>query len=520
MIAEIAELESKAQEKIKAYTEDWCFFAREFLGVNLDPEQEEILRSVQVNKMTSVASGTSRGKDFVAAVSCLCFLYLTPLWDENGVMIENTKVAMSAPTERQIENIMTPEITRLFNNAKTKLPGRLVGHDIRTMYKEWFLTGFKADNTNTEAWSGFHAANTMFVVTEASGIPDSVFDAIEGNLQGNSRILIVFNPNTPIGYAAKSQRSPRWNKFRLDSLTAPNVLHKKNIIPGQVDYDWVVDKVKTWCMAIPETEFLESEGDFTFAIDGIKKTYRPNDLFRAKVRGLFPKVSEDTLIPLYWVQLANERWLKSEKKEKKHLRLGIDVAGMGRDSSVYSFRYENRVERFESVQSGGEPNHMEIAGKTVSYLNRGVKGKAFIDTIGEGAGVYSRLVELNIKDVFSVKFSASGKWNDEPLKDITDVYEFLNMRAYLYWCLRDWLNPAHKFNAELPPDDELTQELTEIKYKFRSDGKIQIEPKEEIHKRLKRSPDKSDSLANTFYPVPDETPDISTQAAEFAKRLF
>jgi hypothetical protein len=273
-------------------------------------------------------------------------------------------------------------------------------------------------------------------------------------------------------------------------------------------------------MAIPETEFLDSEGDFTCAIDGIKKTYRPNDLFRAKVRGLFPKVSEDTLIPLYWVQLANERWLKSEKKEKKHLRLGIDVAGMGRDSSVYSFRYENRVERFESVQSGGEPNHMEIAGKTVSYLNRGVKGKAFIDTIGEGAGVYSRLVELNIKDVFSVKFSASGKWNDEPLKDITDVYEFLNMRAYLYWCLRDWLNPAHKFNAELPPDDELTQELTEIKYKFRSDGKIQIEPKEEIHKRLKRSPDKSDSLANTFYPVPDETPDISTQAAEFAKRLF
>lgn len=45
--------------------------------------------------------------------------------------------------------------------------------------------------------------------------------------------------------------------------------------------------------------------------------------------------------------------------------------------------------------------------------------------------------------------------------------------------------------------------MTETKWKFRSDGKIQIEEKEEIKKRIKRSPDKMDSLANTFWPVPD-----------------
>jgi hypothetical protein len=52
----------------------------------------------------------------------------------------------------------------------------------------------------------------------------------------------------------------------------------------------------------------------------------------------------------------------------------------------------------------------------------------------------------------------------------------------------------------LPPNDRLIEELTEIHWKFQSSGNIIIEPKEEIKKRLGRSPDLSDSLALTFYP--------------------
>jgi hypothetical protein len=36
-----------------------------------------------------------------------------------------------------------------------------------------------------------------------------------------------------------------------------------------------------------------------------------------------------------------------------------------------------------------------------------------------------------------------------------------------------------------------------------SNGKIKIESKDEIKKRIKRSPDRADSLANTFWPVED-----------------
>jgi len=478
----------KEIDVFKAWRNDWNKFAKEVLKVNLDIEQQKILAAIQTEQRVSVCSGTARGKDFIAAVASVCFLYLTPSF-EGDELIGNTKVALTAPTDRQIGNIMFPEVSRLFKRAQF-LPGRLVSYDIRTDWEEWFLTGFKASKDNREAWTGFHAANTMFVVTEASGMDDQIFNDIEGNLQGNSRLVLIFNPNTPTGYAAKSQKSPRWKKFRLDSLTSPNVIEGKEIIPGQVDYHWVKDKVDNWCTPISKDNFTKAEGDFEF--DGT--LYRPNDLFRVKVRGMFPKVSEDTLIPVEWIEIANENWKKA-KKPNRPVRIGQDVAGMGRDNSIACHRIENYVEKFEIVGQAGSADHMLVAGYLTHLLSY-PSNKAFIDTIGEGAGVYSRLDELNYPNAFSCKFSEKA----EDLTDLTGVYRFANMRAYLFWAIRDWLNPVNNGKACLPPCDELTEELTEIKWKFQSNGTIIIEPKDEIKKRLKRSPDYSDSLANTFYP--------------------
>lgn len=472
---------------------DWVLFAKEVLHTRLDDEQKAVLRAVQTEKMVAVSSGTARGKDYIAAVAALCFLYLTPRWNKKHELIKNTKVAMTAPTGRQVTNIMIPEISRLFRNAKV-LNGKLLSDGIRTKHSEWFLTGFKASDDNQEAWSGFHAVNTMFVITEASGISETTFNAIEGNLQGNSRLLLVFNPNVTTGYAAKAMKSSRFKKFRLNSLNAENVVKRKIVIPGQVDYEWVKDKVENWCERIQEVDFDEGQGDFEW--EG--SCYRPNDLFRIKVLGLFPKATEDTLIPLHWLELAHERWEKLKKEKfvsRKSPLVGIDVAGMGRDSSCFVPRYGNYVPEIKIHQSGGKADHMKVAGEAVQWL-RDSKAKAFIDTIGEGAGVYSRLEELGYSNAYSCKFSEGTRG----LHDITGQYEFANMRAYCYWAVRDWLNPKNGFNPALPPCDELDDELTEIHWSFQSSGKIIIEAKEDIKSRLKRSPDRSDALASTFYP--------------------
>ena len=483
----------KAQMYMRRWRSDWNTFARDVLHARLDKEQQAILSAVQHNKMVAVSSGTARGKDYISACAAMCFLYLTPEFDSKGNLCKNTKVAMTAPTGRQVTDIMIPEISRLYKKAAF-LPGRLLSSGIRTDYEEWYLTGFKSAEDNTEAWSGFHAVNTMFIVTEATGISDITYNAIEGNLQGNSRLLIVFNPNVTTGYAAKAMQSDRFVKFRLSSLNAENVVSKQNVIPGQVDYDWVSDKVKTWCSLIQASDFNEGEGDFKW--EG--RLYRPNDLFRVKVLGMFPKVSEDSLIPYEWIQIANERWneLRAEGyTPTKKCRLGVDVAGMGRDSSVLVPRYGNYVDEIKVHQSAGHADHMHVVGMVTPYL-RDKNAKAFIDTIGEGAGVFSRLQELDYKNAYSCKYSEGAN----KLHDITGEYSFANMRAYCYWALRDWLNPKNGFGAALPPCEKLMEECTSTKWFFMSNGAISIEKKDDIKKKIKRSPDYMDALANTFYP--------------------
>ncbi len=482
---------SKEAAKFKEWRNDWNVFVKEVLKARLDKEQQAIITSVQHNPMTAVASGTARGKDFVAACCALCFLYLTPKFDKKGALVENTKIAMTAPTGRQVSNIMTPEVRKLWRKAGV-LPGRAVSDDIRTNYEEWFLTGFKAGDDATEAWSGFHAANTMFIVTEASGISEATFNAIEGNLQGNSRLLIVFNPNVTTGYAAKAMKSDRFHKFRLNSLNAENVTAKKQVISGQVDYEWVKDKVENWCTPIQKDSFDEGEGDFEF--EG--SYYRPDDLFRVKVLGMFPKVSSDSLIPYEWIELANKRWLKlQEENFKPHGKsyLGADVAGMGRDESVLCKRWDNYISGFERHQSAGKADHMHVAGMIVQHT-RDSNCTAYIDTIGEGAGVFSRLNELGYKNIVSCKASHGSKG----LTDITGQYTFSNAKAFMYWSVRDWLDPKNKKNAAIPPNDKFMQEATEIKWEFGSNGAIQMESKDKLKARLGRSPDDFDVVAYTF----------------------
>lgn len=493
---------------LQAWRADWVRFVEQGFGVTLDAEQRAILRAVRTERKVSVVSGTARGKDFVAACAAMCFLYLTPRWRIGAggrlELAENTKVAMTAPTDRQVLNIMMPEISRLYTRARSRgldLCGKLNAYGIRMEDKEWFLTGFKADEHNHEAWSGFHAVHTMFIVTEATGISDDTFAAIEGNLQGDSRLLIVFNPNTAAGYAARSQKSDAWAKFRLNSLTAPNVVTRRQVIAGQVNYEWVKDRVDEWCEPIHAGDVRTELDDFEF--EGV--WYRPTDLFRRKVLGRFPKTGEDALIPLQWIELAEQRWRVYGGKQPHgdaHI-IGVDVAGMGRDATVFCERRGAWVAPFDVRSSGGQADHMKVAGMIRERRRKNPAAYVSIDTIGEGAGVYSRCLETDNKAyIISCKYSEGTKdKHGRERTDSTGQHHFANMRAWLFWAVREWLDPKNDTGAMLPPDSRLKEEATEIRWSFRSDGRILIEPKEDIRKRIGRSTDRFDALANTFYPI-------------------
>jgi len=459
------------------YQNNWLLFAEEIIGVYLDDEQKECLESIQHHSRISIRSGNARGKDFVAAVASLCFLYLN----------NPSKVIETAPTSRQAISIMMAEIKRLHARARIPLGGELFSDTIKfSDDPTHYLMAFKSGEKEAEPWSGFHSPNLMVVVTEASGLDDIVFTAMESILTGDSKLVLCFNPYRLSGEAFRSITSPMYKKHRLNCLDAPNVIEKKQIIPGQVDYEWIRKLIeeKGWATQIGKEEARAEEQDFEW--EG--QWYRPNDLFRVKVLGEPPKESEDVLISLAWLEAAFDRWEKLEDTAEK-LKIGVDVAGLGRDFTVFCLRRGMIVERFVKYS---KQDHMATVGKLKEIL--GV-GEACIDTIGEGAGVYSRAKELGMKAI-SAKFSESAKG----LKDYSGERAFVNMRAYCYWAVRDALDPQYGQEFAIPRDDELAEELHETKWKVRSSGEIIMEEKEEIKGRLGRSPDKADSLALSFFP--------------------
>lgn len=462
------------------YFNNWNKFARDVLGVRLDRRQRGILNDIQTNIRVSVRSGHACGKDFVAAVAALCYLYLNI----------PSKVILTAPTNRQVIDIMMTEVRQLHSKAKINLGGKVLVSKILFEDPEWYLEGFKAQDKAIEDWSGFHSQNLMLIVTEATGIDKVTFGAMSGILTGgNSRFVLIFNPNRSTGEAYKSSKSPRYKKVKMSALNAVNVRAKKILIKGQVDWGWVDDMVNTpsWTTKIEESDVDKSKFDFKW--NG--EWYRPSDLFLINVLGEFGMSSEDTLIPASWVELANERWKKLHGKGEGTLRLGVDVAGMGVDLGVHAFRRGNVVEKFKTY---GAQDLMVTVGKIKNELIDDAD-EAEVDAIGEGAGVYSRLWEQGV-NVQSVKGSRSAKG----LSDLTGMRYFINMRAYLYWAIRDALDPGQDGNLALPPIDELTQDLTSIHFIVKSNGKIIMEPKDNIKKFIGRSPDYGDALACTFLP--------------------
>lgn len=459
------------------YRNDWILFAEEILNVYLDDQQKECLESIQNNPRISIRSGNARGKDFVAAVASLCFLYLN----------NPSKVIETAPTGRQVISIIMAEIKKIHGLSRIPLGGELLSDTIKFPDDPThYLMAFKSGEKEVEPWSGFHSPSLMVVVTEASGIEDLVFTAMESILTGDSKLVLCFNPYRLSGEAFRSITSPMYKKHCLNCLDAPNVIAKKQIIPGQVDYGWIRNLIenKGWVTQIEEDQVQTEKYDFEW--EG--RWYRPNDLFRVKVLGEPPKESEDVLIPLAWLEASFDRWERMETTAEK-MKIGVDVAGLGRDFTVFCLRRNMIVEKFVKYS---RQDHMATVGKLKEIIG---EAEAYIDTIGEGAGVYSRARELKMK-VVSAKFSESAKG----LKDYSGERAFVNMRAYCYWAIRDALDPQYPDGLALPRDDELAEELHETKWKIRSSGEILIEDKEEIKKRLGRSPDKADSLALSFYP--------------------
>jgi hypothetical protein len=168
--------------------------------------------------------------------------------------------------------------------------------------------------------------------------------------------------------------------------------------------------------------------------------------------------------------------------------MAFDPAGGGRDSAELACRYGGWYAELVSTQ-GEETADGSKAAATIVMHRR--DGAPIVVDVGGGYGgqVTMRLGDNQIDHLpFNGAGTSTGNSADGQLS-------FVNMRAEAWWKFRDALNPDQDGGSPiaLPPDPEMRADLTAPTYKITARG-VQIESKQELRKRLGRSPGKGDAV--------------------------
>ena len=165
------------------------------------------------------------------------------------------------------------------------------------------------------------------------------------------------------------------------------------------------------------------------------------------------------------------------------LVIGIDPAIADTDRSAIIRR---RGRLAYDLQTYYNYKPMELVGLIRKIIDKEQPNKVLIDSIGIGAGIVDRLLELGYTQVEGVCVARSANDKDK----------FKNLRAELWHEMREWM--AQEMGVQIPDSDELMADLTSLGYKHDSSGRLQIESKDELRARGIRSPDCADALSLTF----------------------
>jgi hypothetical protein len=217
----------------------------------------------------------------------------------------------------------------------------------------------------------------------------------------------------------------------------------------------------------------------------------PEPLRSQLLFGDFKKGREDNafqVIPSAWVDAAQARWRARPRPSVRMSALGVDVARGGKDKTTIAPRYENWFDELRRFPGKSTPDGPAVAALVVAH--RADNCVVNIDVIGVGSSPYDCL-RVTIGDKAVPMNGAEG--SDK--HDKSGQLGFVNQRAEWYWGLREDLDPASGQDLALPPDPELKADLCAARWKLTVRG-IQIESKEEIIKRIGRSPDAGDALVN------------------------
>ncbi|WP_225182153.1 terminase [Pectobacterium aroidearum] len=369
---------------------------------------------------------------------------------------EDCKVVVTANTENQLRTKTWPEVIKWSNLAITKdwftttataMYSNDPGHD-----KRWRADAIPWSEHNTEAFAGLHNERKRIIVVfdEASNIADLVWEVAEGALtdENTEIIWVAFgNPTRNTGRFRECFRKyrHRWKCKQIDSRTVEGTNKE------QID-KWVQD--------------YGEDSDFV----------------KVRVRGIFPDTSDTQFISTALTDAAMKRVYTANDVAHAPVIIGVDPAYSGSDTFEIYLR-----QGLHAKHLGTYPHTTDdlISAKRVADFEDQYQADAVFIDFGYGTGIKS------------IGDSWGRTWTLVPFGGASSDPQMLNKRGEMYNSGQKWLKMGGSLDDQETADDLATPE-----FKVRIDGKIVLEDKSEIKKRIGRSPGKGDSLILTFaFPV-------------------
>lgn len=419
-------------------------FVTDVLGAQPEPHQIEALNAVRDHTHVAIRAAHDQGK--TALLAWVGWFFMTTRIP--------CKIPVAANTQDQLRDVTWAELMkwgRLLPEAlRAQYDIGLERITLRHMPEDCFMVARTASKSNPEALQGFHSENLLFLLEEASGMEDIIFEIASGAMSSKgSHALMIGNPNKSMGYFARAFKENRWLWHGLHWPWKPN----------------------PWSSPTYPEQMAREYGEHS-------------NVYRIRVLGDFPTSEDNAVISLSIIEAAVARDV--DVTEGRAMVWGLDVARFGDDRCALVKRRGNHV--VETAKVWRHRDLMESCGiVSREYFETpdGAKPTAINgDVIGVGAGVIDRLREIGLP-VFGVNV---GETSSQPER-------FMRLRDELWWKARDWFLAR---DCKIPNDAALISDLVGPTYKPLSSGKIQVEPKDEMKKRGLMSPDVADAFCLTF----------------------
>jgi hypothetical protein len=208
------------------------------------------------------------------------------------------------------------------------------------------------------------------------------------------------------------------------------------------------------------------------------------------------KDAANQVIPTAWVIEAQNRWTSQVPPGVPMCAMGVDASGGGDDPMIIAMRYDGWYAPMHETPGREIPqDSMGRYCAGVIFANRRQEAAIIIDMGGGyGGSIFEHLKDNRIDPL-------PYKGAEKSVRRTADrQLGFVNKRSQAIWQFREALDPNQDGGSPiaLPPDPALLADLTAPTFEVGTRG-IKVETKEEVVKRLGRSPDRGDAVVMAWH---------------------